>query len=175
MAMERFNLFQKGIIRVGSDIADRIIFRNTKSDLKNRYDVTTSCDETDCKCVTDNFARLLCCESEGRLLHYRISLSDEDIMRFLDENTGLDMLTFLVFVMTHELVHMHRFSRGDAVFDNVSHEEEIVVDNMTRLFLAKNPVTGREKVYRLLDKLTPPPLYNHRTIIETGGNFDAYL
>lgn len=173
--MGQFNPFFKNVIRVGSDIADRIVLRNTRMDFKNRYDVFTSADGSVSECLPDAFARLMSFESDGRIIHYRICLNDDDIMSFLKHNSEIDMLTFLVFVMTHELVHIHRFSRGEADFDKVSHDEEIVVDNLTRLFLAKNPPAGREKVFRLLDKLTPPPLYNHLTIFETGGSFDAYL
>jgi hypothetical protein len=173
--MGEFNPFHKNVIRVGSDIADRIVFRNTRMDFKNRYDIFTSADGNESACLSDAFASLMSCESEGRIIHYRICLNDEDIMNFLQHNSELDMLTFLVFVMMHELVHIHRFSRGEADFEMVSHDEEIIVDNLTRLFLAKTPPAGREKVFRLLDKLTPPPLYNQRTIFETGGSFDAYL
>lgn len=173
--MGHIDPFFKNVIRVGSDIADSIVLRNTRTDFKNRYDVSTSADGNLSECLSDAFAGLMSCESDGRILHYRICLNDEDIMKFLRQNSEIDMLTFLVFVMTHELVHIHRFSRGEADFERVSHDEEIVVDNLTRLFLAKNPPAGRERVFRLLDKLTPPPLYNQRTIFETGGSFDAYL
>jgi hypothetical protein len=173
--MGQFSPLYKNAIRVGADIADRIVLRNTRTDFKNRYDVSTSADSNLSECLTDAFAGLMSCESDGRIIHYRICLNDEDIMKFLKQNSEIDMLTFLVFVLTHELVHIHRFSMGEADFERVSHDEEIVVDNLTRLFLAKNPPAGRERVFRLLDKLTPPPLYNHRTIFETGGNFDAYL
>jgi hypothetical protein len=173
--MGQFNPIHKNVLRLGSDIADRIVFRNTRTDFKSRYDVATSADGNEDVGLPDAFARLMYCESDNRIIHYRICLNDEDIMNFLRHNSDLDMLTFLVFVMMHELVHIHRFSRGEADLDKVSHDEEIIVDNLTRLFLAKTPPTGREKVFRLLDKLTPPPLYNHRTIFETGGSFDAYL
>ncbi len=173
--MGQFNPFHRNVLRVGSDMADRIVFHNTRTDFKNRYDVSTSADGNENAGITDAFARLLRCESGNKVLHYRISLNDEDIMKFLEKNTDIDMLTFFVFVMMHELVHIHRFSRGEADFEKVCYDEEIVVDNLTRLFLAKTPPAGREKVFRLLDKLTPPPLYNHRTIFETGGSFDAYL
>ena len=173
--MGQFNPFHKNVLRVGSDIADRIVLRNTRTDFKNKYDVSTLADGSVSEGLSDSFARLMSCEDNGRIVHYRICLNDEDIMEFLRHNSEIDMLTFLVFVMTHELVHIHRFSMGEADFDKVNHDEEIIVDNLTRLFLAKTPPTGRERIFRLLDKLTPPPLYNHRTIFETGGRFNAYL
>ncbi|HEY9160083.1 MAG TPA: hypothetical protein VIS94_03230 [Desulfomonilia bacterium] len=173
--MAHFNPFHKSVLRAGSDIADSILMRNTRTDFKNRYDVSTLADGSDNKGLYDSFARLMSCEVNGRIIHYRICLNDEDIMEFLRHNSEIDMLTFIVFVMTHELVHIHRFSMGEADFDKVDQDEEIIVDNLTRLFLAKYPPAGRERVFRLLDKLTPPPLYNHRTIFETGGRFNAYL
>jgi DNA-binding LytR/AlgR family response regulator len=87
----------------------------------------------------------------------------------------LDLLSFITFIMTHELLHVHRFSTGLADFFGSPHDEEIVVDALTRVFLAKNPVIGLKKVLALLDKLEAAPLYNNHIMHDGGRCFYAYL
>lgn len=174
MFMARFLPAHKDMILHGSDIADYIIRRGTHRDLRNGYDIATLADAGTEVAIPDVFAHLARVESESRIIHYRIVLHDEEIIAFLQQHRDIDMLTFLVCVMTHELLHIERITAGQADFHQVDYDEEVRVDNITRLLLAKHPVTGRARVFNLLDKLTPPPLYNHRTISD-GGMLDAYL
>ena len=173
--MDRFGSLHRKIVWTGSELADRLFFANTRESIRGSYDVQTSEPAVVREKDEDAFARLMRLESADRVLHYRVCLYDDEIIRFLDENVGTDMLTFIVYIMTHELLHIDRIRKGLADFDSSSHEEEVIVDNLTRIFMAKFPVTGRSKVIRLLDNLAPPPLYNQRTIIDNGGIFDAYL
>jgi len=173
--MARFLPSDRDIIRYGSSIADYIVCKNTRSDVRNSYDITTMADPGKTEECPDIFARLMRMETESRVLHYRVCLQDDEIIDFLTKNPDIDMLTFMVYVMTHEIFHIHRFVSGQADFNQVNYDEEVLVDNITRLLLAKHPVTGMTRVLKLLDKLTPPPLYNLRTIIDQGGVIDAYL
>jgi hypothetical protein len=78
--------------------------------------------------------------------------------------------------MTHELVHIHRFATGKAsFFETEREEEEIYVDNLTRLFLAKNPLTGLKNVLTLLDKLEAAPLYSFTIFEDDRRSYNAYL
>lgn len=172
--MARFLPMHRDIIRHGSDIADYIVRQGTRRDVVNNYDIATLAEAGTDVAVPDVFARLTRLEHNARVMHYRIVLQDEAIIAFLREHPDIDMLTFMVGVMIHELLHIQRFHVGQADFEHVDHDEEVHVDILTRLLLAKLPITGRARVFNLLDKLTPPPLYNHRTIID-GGTLDAYL
>lgn len=171
--MARFLPTHRDTIIISSDIADYIVGTGTKSDVRNLYDITCVFPEQDER-YADIFARLMRVEEDGRLRHYRICLNDDEIMDFLSRHPDIDPLTFMVFVMTHELLHIQRFTCGRADFAVASHEEEVLVDNLTRLLMAKHPVTGRGKVFKLLDKLAAPPLYNQRAISD-GGEVNAYL
>jgi hypothetical protein len=158
---------------MGSDIADYIVGKGTRSNVRSLYDISSVHPELD-KAYADIFARLMRVEESGRLRHYRICLNDEEILNFLSRNPDVDLLTFMVFVLTHELLHIQRITSGRAEFASANHEEEVLVDNLTRLLMAKHPVTGRDKVFKLLDKLAAPPLYN-QCAISDGGVVNAYL
>jgi hypothetical protein len=171
--MARLLTNHRDAIVVSSDIADYIVGKGTRSDVRSLYDIACVQPERD-ESYADIFARLMRVEESGRIRHYRICLNDDEITDFLSCHPDIDLLTFLVFVMTHELLHIQRFSCGQADFSRASHDEEILVDNLTRLLMAKHPVTGRGKVFKLLDKLAAPPLYN-QSAISDGGIINAYL
>lgn len=171
--MARLLTNHRDAIVISSDIADYIVGKGTRSDVRSLYDIACVQPERD-ESYADIFARLMRVEDSGRIRHYRICLNDDEITDFLSRHPDIDLLTFLVFVMTHELLHIQRFSCGQADFARASHDEEVLVDNLTRLLMAKHPVTGRCRVFKLLDKLAAPPLYNQRAISD-GGIINAYL
>lgn len=171
--MARFLPTHRDAIVMSSDIADYIVGKGTRSNVRSLYDIACVHPERDLS-YADIFARLMRVEESGRIRHYRICLNDDEIMDFLSRHPDIDLLTFLVFVMTHELLHIQRFTCGRADFALASHDEEVLVDSLTRLLMAKHPVTGRGKVFKLLDMLAAPPLYNHRAISD-GGEVNAYL
>ncbi len=175
--MARLDHLHRGVIRYGSAIAEHIVKASTRCSLEGRYDVKTLDELSAIERQEGTFAKLMRLESDrpGRAQHYRICLQDKEILDFLHDNAEVDMLTFLVFVMTHELIHMHRFDSGQADFYTVKYDEEVLVDAITRLFMAKHPLPGRKKVLTLLDKVTPAPLYNLEILVDQGGSIHAYL
>ncbi|HQI02467.1 MAG TPA: hypothetical protein PLA18_14420, partial [Deltaproteobacteria bacterium] len=107
---------------------------------------------------------------------YRICLHDTEIFDFIRRNREVDLASLFTFIMTHELLHIHRFATGKADFYGENREdEEEYVDMLTRLFLAKNPITGLKNVLTLLDKVEAAPLYNFTKFVDRWRNLDAYL
>jgi hypothetical protein len=161
------------VLRQGTNLAERIIRKETNWNVSGIYDVKTQTEQAGEKPETGVFAQLFRTDVDLDP-YYRICLQDKEILRFVKDN-GIDLLSFITFVMTHELLHIHRFSTGRADFFGISHDEEVVVDTLTRIFLAKNPVIGLNKVLALLDKVNAAPLYNEH-IMKDGGRFIyAYL
>ena len=82
-------------------------------------------------------------KKSGRDTHqlYRICLHDHNILSRADDVAGL--LPLMVYVMTHELVHIARFSRHDcSLLTRRKEEEEQVVHELTRNVLASLPLPG---------------------------------
>jgi hypothetical protein len=162
------------ILNHGKNLAERIICKETSYNVNGIYDVMTLAEFKEEKPDNGVFAQLFRIEMEIAP-HYRVCLRDDEILGFLKSNEDIDLLSFITFLMTHELLHIHRFSTGKADFFGSSHEEEILVDALTRVFLAKNPVIGLKKVLVLLDKLEAAPLYSNHIMNDGGKCFHAYL
>ena len=82
---------------------------------------------------------------EGRVLRsssfdfYRVCLQDHNILKALATRKDLKLFPFLCYILTHELVHIVRFSRFEARFDTSAEEklrEEARVHQLTWKILA---------------------------------------
>jgi hypothetical protein len=70
---------------------------------------------------------------------YRICLQDHNILKTLETSSGLTLLGLLVYVLTHELVHIVRFSQFLALYESSEEDrrsEESRVHQLTRKILA---------------------------------------
>ncbi|MCL6622141.1 MAG: hypothetical protein K6T55_08580 [Syntrophobacterales bacterium] len=98
--------------------------------------------------------------------YYRICLQDPNILAALRRRPALSPLALLCYVLTHELVHIVRFSRFEARFDAGVAEraaEERLVHRLTRQILA--PV-------RCLDLTPVIDFYESQS---SGGRMYAHL
>ena len=116
-------------------------------------------------------------EKRDRRERYGVVLQDPNILMALLRSCGHDLWTLMLFVLTHELVHIVRFTRQNVdFFASVADrdKEEKLVHRMTREILAgvsntDSLITLYEKPYGLA---RPNSLYQP---ISTGGFFDAHL
>jgi len=81
----------------------------------------------------------------GRMLEsasfdfYRVCLQDHNILEALGRQPGLSLFPLLLYVLTHELVHIVRFSQFQALFEAPEWErrrEEELVHRLTQEILA---------------------------------------
>jgi hypothetical protein len=97
---------------------------------------------------------------------YRVCLQDHNILATLQRTQGLTPLPLFCYVLTHELVHIVRFSRFEARFDATAGEraaEEREVHRLTRVILAP------------LSFLELEPVIEQYDIHDQGGRQYAYL
>ncbi len=83
---------------------------------------------------------------------YRICLQDHNILKALDSCPDLSLLPLLLYIITHELVHVVRFSRFQALFEapeEQKNEEERQVHLLTQKILKplKSPELPRVMRY----------------------------
>lgn len=175
--MAYFMRQHRNVVRYGSNLAEGIVCKELKWNVNGVYDIQTLADSDAAEKQHGVFAQLLKVEHSKKTLpgYYRICLHDTEILTFLQENPSVDLLSLITFIMTHELLHIHRFSTGMADFFGDTVHEEMVVDTLTRLFLAKNPVIGLRKALYILDKVEAAPLYNEKILKDQGRIFRAYL
>ena len=88
---------------------------------------------------------------------YRVNLQDHNILRVLRQDPGrLGFSPFLLYVLTHELIHIVRFVKFLVPFHTpreTRQEEEQRVHHLTQAILGKVPMRGMERVLRHYQKL----------------------
>jgi hypothetical protein len=57
--------------------------------------------------------------------YYRICLQDHNILRVIDRRDGIELFPLMVYILTHELVHIIRFRKFMQRFDVDQQEKEI--------------------------------------------------
>jgi hypothetical protein len=150
MLQRRFQGPEKPIIQEAVLIAEEStsdFFKLSNSHWRrSRYDILTLealRDEEISAHALAQVAKYTCC-LPGRELKsahydlYRICLQDHNILSTLDQQTKLALLPLLIYVITHELVHIVRFSQFHQLFDATAEEkaqEEKRVHSLTREIL----------------------------------------
>jgi hypothetical protein len=113
----------------------------------------------------------------ARKERYGVVLQDPNILMALLRSSNHDLWTLMLFVLTHELVHIVRFMRHNVDFFAPAADrdrEEDLVHDMTREILlgvsnTDNLIALYEKAYGLA---RPESIYKP---ISTGGELDAHL
>jgi hypothetical protein len=136
MQRQRFQGPEKPIIQEAVRIAEEStsdFFKLSNSQWRrSRYDILTLealREEEISSSALAQLAKYTCC-LPGRELKsahfdlYRICLQDHNILGTLEIQTKLALLPLLIYVITHELVHIVRFSRFHQLFDATTEEKE---------------------------------------------------
>jgi hypothetical protein len=167
----------RNTLRYGSFLAEGIVRKELDWNVAGVYDILTLAEAITLQDKGGVFAELMLVKTEKAAVppYYRVCLHDSEILSFVEKNSQVDMLSLITFIMTHELVHIHRFATGKADFYGTRGDEEVVVDALTRLFFAKNPVTGLKKALAVLDNMEAAPLYNEHIVNNQGRFIGAYL
>ena len=127
--------------------------------LKNRYDITTAKDLDLHEQVKGPFAQVIKYEARkntallGSSLYilYKVCLQDHAILCVI-ENHKLQLVPFLLYILTHELVHIVRFSKYEQRYENqneadVSINEERRVHALTYQILKPFSFEGLGEVF----------------------------
>jgi len=94
---------------------------------------------------------------------YKICLQDHNILSTLNRVPGLRLFPFSLYIVTHELIHVIRFTKFLQAFDASPEdkvEEESRVHERTKAILERTPIEGMDAVFEfyrawqgLLDRL----------------------
>jgi hypothetical protein len=138
---------------------------------RRRYDIKTLADLSPEEIVYGPFAQII--RYVGRRAQtslgsssydfYKICLQDHSILAALNEVPRLRLFPFSVYIVTHELIHVIRFTKFLQAFDASPEnkmEEEGRVHEQTRAILKRTPIHAMEPVFEfyrawqgLLDRL----------------------
>ena len=135
--------------------------------LRPKYDVKTRMDLSPDEVVPGPFAQVI--RYEGRLENaslgsssydfYKICLQDHEILTTLDQNEQLVLLPFLLYIVTHELIHIVRFRKFIQIFNAKPEErmrEEAKVHELTHEILHPLSMSGLDEVLHFYIKWRDP-------------------
>lgn len=136
--MERdcFTAQQLEIVNEAALMAEELVSNHYKMSasqwLHRRYDIRTLADLSSAEIVSGPFAQIVRYEgiqrnhSLGSAVYdlYKICLQDHAIRAALRKDTRLQLLPFMLYIITHELIHIVRFSSFQQYF-NVPAEERV--------------------------------------------------
>jgi hypothetical protein len=125
--------------------------------LRPKYDVKTLVDLNSDEIVEGPFAQVVryvgkrqdTLLGSGTYDFYKVCLQDHAILGALQQNDQLQLLPFTLYIVTHELVHIVRFSKFLQSFDASVEEklaEEARVHKETKRILAKVQLDGLKAV-----------------------------
>ena len=142
------------IISSAAEIAEETVFNHYKfsqSDwLKNRFDIKTLKKLSANEIVNNQLAQVVSYDAapnnklfeSEKFTMYHICLQDHFILSFLDENPSFELFALMLYIITHELIHVVRFSTY-----KVSHLEP------NKLIVQNEEKKVHIKTYELLKKI----------------------
>ena len=135
--------------------------------LHPKYDVNTLADLTETEIIDGPFAQII--RYEGKLKNgvlgssaydfYKICIQDHTILQTLEKHPEITLAPFALYVVTHELVHIVRFSRFQQNFnasDEEKFEEERRVHGITHEILDSMTTPGLDRVLDYYRKWKSP-------------------
>lgn len=152
-----FNPEELSIVNNAIAMAEELVSNHFKMStnqwLRLKYDVKTLATLSPGEIVAEPFAQIIRYEGkqEGKELgsaaydFYKICLQDRNILKALARAPGLTLFPFILYIITHELVHVVRFHTFLQNFDASPEErlaEEARVHAITHLIL--NPVRSAD-------------------------------
>ena len=157
----RFTPAQIGIVNHAVALSEELVSNTYKMStsqwLRRKYDVKTLAELTPGEVVDGPFAQLIRYEGQrkdtslGSATYdfYKICLQDHTIQSTLEGTPGIELYPFSLYIITHELIHIVRFSKFIQSFDASSEErmaEEKRVHHRTHDILRSIQIEGLSKV-----------------------------
>ena len=166
-----FSGHQIKIVNQTVSLAEELVSNHYKMSasqwLRPKYDVKTLADLTPEEIVYGPFAQIVRYEGKrkdtalgsGVFDYYKICLQDHAIHEVLQDSPSMSLFPFCLYIITHELIHIVRFSKFLQNFDASPMEkltEEKRVHENTHQILKQIKVSGMPEVFEFYSKWRQP-------------------
>jgi hypothetical protein len=177
--LEKYSTAQIEVVNNSVTMAEELVSNHYKMSasewLRPKYDVKTLADLGPEEIVYGPFAQIIRYEGQrkDKLLgsstydFYKICLQDHNILSAMKSSSRIQLLPFSLYIITHELIHIVRFSKFLQRFDASSEEkmaEETRVHEKTHEILGATRISGLGSVLdfyhkwsKLFDNVRPSP------------------
>ncbi len=146
-------------VKISEELANNFFKMSSGQWLRNRYDIKTAKDLDEHEHVYGPFAQVIKYEARKKEVPlgsssytlYKVCLQDDAILSSIQKEK-LFLEPFLLYILTHELVHIIRFSKYKQRYENkneadVTLEEERQVHLLTHEILKFLSIPGLMKVF----------------------------
>lgn len=169
--LKTFTSNQITIVTHAVAIAEELVSNHYKMSasewLHPKYDVKTLVDLAPEEIVNGPFAQIVRYEAHHKNTslgsstydYYKICLQDHAIHSALEESPGIQLYPFAVYIVTHELIHIVRFSKFLQNFEATPEDrmaEETRVHNKTRKILNDVRIEGISDVLKFYHRWRLP-------------------
>jgi hypothetical protein len=166
-----FSPEQLRVITESAAMAEELVSNHYKMSasqwLRRRYDFKTLADLAPEEIISGPFAQIIRYEGKkndqslgsSSYDFYKICLQDHDILAVLADSEDLKLFPFSLYITTHELIHIVRFSKFLCNFVASSHEkmiEEARVHEKTRAILSTVSIPNMAGVLKFYEKWSTP-------------------
>ncbi len=147
-------------VKVAEELINNYFKMSSGQWLKNRYDIKTAKDLTGHEFIDGPFAQVIKYEgrkknaplSSSSFSFYKVCLQDHAILSTVCKTNGLSLEPFLLYILTHELVHVVRFLKFKHRYENkneadVTLDEERTVHFLTHKILKSISFSGLNQVF----------------------------
>ncbi len=173
-AMEHLKTFGPGelpavnnAVAVAEDLVSNHFKMSASQWLRPRFDVKTLAELSEEEIVHGPFAQIIryvgqrgsSALGSSAYDFYKICLQDHAILEALTDHPELELFPFLLYIVTHELIHIVRFSKFLQNFEATAEEklaEETRVHRTTHEVLAPVTVSGLQPVLQFYEKWRQP-------------------
>ncbi|MBW2193593.1 MAG: hypothetical protein JRF27_07390, partial [Deltaproteobacteria bacterium] len=150
-------------VAMAEELASNFYKMSESQWLHRRYDVKTLVDLSPDEIVYGPFAQVIRYEGQRKesslgssaFDFYKICLQDHSILAAMGQSSNLELSPFSLYIVTHELVHIVRFSKFIQSFDASPEEmllEETRVHEITREILHTLRISGLTNVLKFYNK-----------------------
>jgi hypothetical protein len=161
-SLKKFNQKQMTVVKRATALSEEIVnnfFKISANEWRHRrYDVQTLTDLHPEEVVDGPFAQIIRYRgnrsdiplSSSSYDFYKIGLQDHNILSAINQSASIELFPFILYIVTHELIHIIRFSQFLQNFEASSDEkliEEHRVHEKTHEILKSVPIPGIEAVF----------------------------
>jgi hypothetical protein len=170
--LRRFDQKQIHVVNQSVELAEELVSNHYKFStsqlMRLNYDVKTLQDLSREEIVTEHFAQIVryATKRKDTLLDssirdfYKICIQDHAILSAVNHNFDLNLMAFVLYIVSHELIHIIRFRHFLQHFDASATErlaEEVRVHSKTHEVLSGVSVDGMQPVLNFYANWRNPP------------------